>query len=83
MFSIFHQVEAKKKIESENRELERFAALYKHDMKEVRICIGIKIRRFILREVEFLANGVSGVCFVKPSSGACYLKHKSGVWCLL
>lgn len=38
------KVEAKKKVESENRELERAAALYKHDMKEVthshcRICL--------------------------------------------
>lgn len=43
-FSTFYfQLETKRAIESANRELERKAALFKHDLKEVNVSTGFNV----------------------------------------
>ena len=68
MCAIFiFQSEAKRRVESSNRELERNAALFKHDLKEVGFSVITKLSRE--QEPPFVSNEyahytVSTVCIL-------------------
>ena len=57
LFDPYFQAEAKRRVESSNRELERNAALFKHDLKEVGVSRdeGLILTALIIKQV-FLIN---------------------------
>ena len=78
IYSIQFQLEHKRSVESANRELERKAALFKHDLKEVRhlfflydhlqwTCCGLNISFFYQaqRRGEFETEAKRKVCRLK------------------